>query len=354
VVRAKSLSWFARYRVRQSEGSTAGRSAVCLLVALFVLGLVVAGLILLIVGSHGRSASVAAAIAPTGSPALLDVGPFVTHRTGRLGVDNRAAASAVQLSSGDLIQFPKGVSWDAPPGVVESLPSWIAASVAVGGTRLYLTVDTRGSQTRFAAADNRTFRVTTAGPALVFAEDANGAEHTIALTPGGDLQLDPLPVAGNLAIVYASGQQIDLTGMEPIGHIPAVRRSYPSEFVFTMCDTSPCRLSYRVGSLLAPVAGTISCGQGDEFDLDAGAFRLQFRDAGTLRNNPLWLGPPASGRGSSRTVQAGAIITPSFAHYIVSAVSQTDQPLSVAVAEDGTLYVGHTNSTATCPPCRGD
>lgn len=82
--------------------------------------------------------------------------------------------------------------------------------------------------------------------------------------------------------------------------------------------------------------------------------RLQFRDAGTLQDNPTWVGPDAAACGADHAVQTDELITESFAHYIVSAIGPGGEPLSVVVAYDGTLYVGWLVVSAACPPCRGN
>lgn len=284
---------------------------------------------------------------------MVDVGLFV-RTSDPIQTQNRVAASAVHLAVGDTIQFPAGMQWDPPPGVSESPPYFLAPSVTAAGQKLYITVYTDGGSGRFAQIDDRTFRVAVAGDVLIDAQDAGRADHQVATSPAGHLLLDPAPVAGNVVAIYGSGEALDVYGMTVAGRLAPVRRTqYPTEWYFNMCDQGRCSLSYRVGPLVAPFSGIVVCQNGAGFDLDGNGFRLQFRDAGTLRNNPTWIGGTPAACGQSHTVRAGEAITQSFVHYIVTAMSDAGEPLSVAVAYDGTLYVGHLSARASCPPCRG-
>ena len=295
------------------------------------------------------ASSAAAARART----LTDVGAFV-HGASPVRAQNRATASVVHLAAGDTIEFPPGMTWDPPPGVSAGPPGYLMPSVSVGGQTLYITVFTGGSGAQFESIDGRDFRMAPGGDVIIYVQDSDRADHQAAVDATGHLLLDPAPVAGNLVAIYASGEALDVSGMTAAGRLAPVRRTrYPTEWYFTMCEAGRCTLSYRVGPLVAPFSGTIVCQNGAEFDLHGNGFRLQFRDAGTLRNNPTWAGGSPAACGQSRKVRAGAVITSSFLHYIVSAVSASGAPLSVAVASDGTLYVGRLTASANCPPCRG-
>lgn len=296
-----------------------------------------------------------AATVATAMRGLQDIGPFIVSGSGVVEAENRATASVVHLAEGDLVQFPPGVRWESLPGVDMSPPSFLAPSATVAGQKLYLTVFTDGGSARFERLDDRTFRVAVAGSVIIWAEDAGRADHPVAVDAAGHLLLDPAPVAGDVVAVYASGEALAVRSMAVVGRLAPVRRTqYPTEWFFNMCEAERCDLSYRVGPLKAPFAGTVVCQHGPEFDLDGGTFRLRFRDAGTLRDNRIWPGPPAADCGRGRTVQAEEVITESFLHYIVTAVSAGGEPLSVVVAQDGTLYVGTLAATASCPPCRGN
>jgi DNA-binding CsgD family transcriptional regulator len=283
---------------------------------------------------------------PSPAPALAgpqDVGLFVVHTTGPLLVNNRAAASAVTLAVGDLIQFPGAMRWDPPPGVSVNPKTFLMPSAVVSGTKLYLTVYTSTGGVRFAPVDDHSFRAISAGIVLITAQerrsDSAMVDHPLIVTAAGRLLLDPRPVPGTIVADYSSGQRLDVERMTQIGRLPLTHAGYPSEWFFTTCGDGRCSVSYRIRQLVAPVAGTLLCQDGPNFDLDTGTFRLQFRDTGTLRNNPTWPGAPGN-CGPSRTVQAGDVLLEAFTHVLVSAISETGEPLSVAVAYDGTLYVG--------------
>jgi len=292
---------------------------------------------------------------PPSAQALQDAGLFIVHAAGPVPADNRAAASAVTLLPGDLIQFPPGMRWEPLPGVSATADWALQASMTMSGQKLYLTVLVDGGGVRFASLDDRTFRVTAGGTVLITAQhraaDGGLVDHPVAVDAAGHLSVSPEPVPPGTVTMYGSGQALDVRGLTLIGRLPPALASYPSEWFFTWCD-SACTVSYRVRQLLAPVSGTVLCRQGPEFDLDTGAYVLQFRDAGTLTNNPTWSGEPGT-CGDDRPVHAGDVLNEAFAHYVISAVSESGEPLSVVVAYDGSLYVGTLSAPAACPPCRG-
>ena len=293
------------------------------------------------------------------STGLHDVGPFIRTRTGAVPAENRAAASVVHLETDDLVQFPPGMRWEPRPGYAPNPEYFLAPAVTVARQKLYVTVHAGGPTARFARVDDRTYRATTAGDVLICAGDSTSdtgwSDHRVAMDVAVHLLLDPMPVPGDLVAAYGSGEALDVRAMTVVGRLPPARSMPVGEWFFNVCERGRCSLSYYVGPLVAPAAGTLRCLGFPELDLDAGAFRLQFRDPGTtlrpVRGAP---GMVPADCEDGRLVQVGEIITTATAHYLVSAVSAAGEPLSVVVAYDGTLYVGQLTVSVKCPPCRGN
>jgi hypothetical protein len=285
-----------------------------------------------------------------------DAGAFILHPGGPVAADNRVAASAVRLVPGDSVQFPTGMRWEPLPGVSATVEWALQASVTVGREKLYITVLVDGGGVRFTPVDDRTFRVTTGGTVLVTAQhrtaDGGLVDHPVAVDTAGHLALSTAPVAAQTVTIYGSGQALDVSRLASTGQLPPAQASFPSEWFLTMCDGGGCAVSYRVRQLHAPVAGMVTCQHGPAFDLDTGTYVLHFRDAGTLTNNPTWRGQPGS-CGVDRWVQVGDVLNEAFTHYVIRATTESGAPVSVVVAEDGSLYVGALDVAIACPPCRG-
>lgn len=299
-------------------------------------------------------------------PGLQDMGPFVVRGTAPILASNRTGMTVVPLSQGDTIHLPAAVQWDGSS--IVGPPAFLTLVATLGEQKVYLFVSTMGGGTaipaRFERMDDRTYRVVNGGSVVIDAHervndkagDYWGADHHVAVDADGHLVVDPTPLSGDTVIVYATGEQLDVHGMTVVGQLPTPRRSPPNEWFETYCKQVQCGLSYRVGPLMAPLTGRITCQQGADFDLDAGVVRLQFRDSRIIDKSPLSPASPAtSDCGPSRDVRVGEQISSAFKHYFVNAVSSTGEPLSVVVSEDGTLYIGHVVGTISClpSPCRG-
>lgn len=294
-------------------------------------------------------------------PGMQDVGQFIVSRSGPVRAENRAATTLLHLEVGDEIRFPPGMVWETRPNVGVSGPHWIAASVHVSGHKLYLTGDASGTiagLASFERIDDRVFSVSASGMALfwanedgVFGKNGTLADHPVAVDAAGHLWLDAAPVSPGSVVHYGTGVGLEARGMQVIGKLPSVRDAKSGAFFFTVCDPPTCGFTYRVAQLVAPFAGTIECQGLTEFDLVTPNFRLQFRDTDLVRRSwPPGLPSPTPVRcGASRVVRAGELISDGFTHYVVHAVSGSGEPLSVVVANDGTLYVG----PLTVPPLDG-
>lgn len=304
-------------------------------------------------GKLAASGTFPAPTAIVGSGSLADVGSFIRGNRPLL-VQNRAAASVVHLAQGQIIQLPPGMRLDPFPGVAAGPPEYLMPSISVGGQKLYITVFTDGSGARLAQIDDQTFRAATGGDVLITAQDSGRVDHQVAVNAAGDLLLDPAPVPGNVVAIYGSGQALDVQGMAKVGRLAPVRWVQPpTEWYFNTCEQGRCSLSYRVGPLRAPFSGRLICQPGEAFDLLGNGFRLQFRPSRIAGESPNQMVTSTAGCGPNRAIQVGDVISSAFVNYAVTAVSDSGAPLSVAVAYNGTLYVGRLNASASCPPCRG-
>ncbi|MGH2587669.1 MAG: response regulator transcription factor [Dehalococcoidia bacterium] len=189
---------------------------------------------------------------PPAAGGRYNIGPLIISPAGTVRAENRAAASAVSLAAGDLVQFPSGLRWEPPPGVGLNHEYGLVTSATVAGTKLYVWVWTGGDTVRFERLDDRTFRAVSAGAVFIWAEDTNRLDHPVAVDATGHLLLDPAPVAGSVVAIYGSGEGLDVSGMTMVGRLASVRRTqYPTEWYFNMCEAGRCGLSYRVGPLRA-------------------------------------------------------------------------------------------------------
>ena len=134
-----------------------------------------------------------------------------------------------------------------------------------------------------------------------------------------------------------------------------------SDFAGTACEPGEaCTAIYRPASrpLLAPVSGHLRCSAEDELEYDeyatgllpAGPMHLETEDF-TLHIR--WLHGSAASAGGTRFactegyVTQGVVIS-AHNHFRISASSPDGTELSVIVARDGTLYVGHVEVELGC------
>ncbi|HLZ68334.1 MAG TPA: hypothetical protein VKV26_00345 [Dehalococcoidia bacterium] len=298
----------------------------------------------------------AALVMPAG---LQDVGQFVVSASGPVQAENRAATMVLHLRRGDEIHFPPSMTWGTLPNVGLSAPHWIGAAVRLSGHLLYLTGETGfgPGDAAFDRADDRTFRVTMPGEVLFWAnedgvrnEGGTLADYPIAVDAAGHLWLGPLPVPPNSVVDYNTGVGLDLGGMKRVGWLPSAGNT--GAFFFTTCGPATCGYTDRLATTLtSPITGTLTCRSGTNFDLVGDGYRLLFRDTATLirPRDSTPTATPAAACGQSFAIQAGEPVDDTGAHYFVTAVASDGEPLSVVVAYDGTLYVGH----LTAPPLEG-
>lgn len=225
-------------------------------------------------------------------------------------------------------------------------------------------VPTAGGQFAFHADANTTYE----GPGrelVIWVVDSSLRRHTVAVDAEGMVWVSPEPIPIDAVIEEWTGERLDVSRMTPAGRLIPVTdpaKWQPFVFMFTSCsDRQACVVSHSPGypGLIAPVGGTLRCLGADEltydhpgqpigeFELDAGNFRLRFREAYTssANRNKGW-------QCATRDVAAGDMIG-THSHYIITAANRDGGPLSVVVAEDSSLYVGEVSAVFSCPCAQG-
>jgi hypothetical protein len=86
-------------------------------------------------------------------------------------------------------------------------------------------------------------------------------------------------------------------------------------------------------------------------ELDAGAFILRFEELDTAGGSPATRDSAISCQ--ERTVAVGELIGLHY-HYRITASTPEGLPLSVAVSEDSTVYVGEFTNALGCPCSQGN
>lgn len=300
-------------------------------------------------GGNLATSHVPAAATTAVGGTLRDAGLLIDVGNGPVQVSNRADAAVVRMPRGAVLYLNNfGGTCPSPC----SPQFHLARSVNVAGHALTLGfIADAGSGTLFSPRPDGSLEASTsaqdtdAGTLMVYASGADGQSHRVAVDGRGHLLVDTSPLPGDVAIDMPTGEELDLSGMSRLGLFPSLQRTPPTEFLFTMCSESPCQLSYRVRSLVAPFPGAVRCLPASRgLELDNGAVRLQFKAL------PGYGIPDCM---AQKNAAAGSIIAGYFVHYLVSATSMSGDPLSVVVTADGTLYVGQVATSESCPPCRG-
>jgi DNA-binding CsgD family transcriptional regulator len=158
----------------------------------------------------------------------------------------------------------------------------------------------------------------------------------------GNLLLSFAPISPHFAVLYDSGEALDLSRAERLGNVPIRPSSLPDK---NECDrdTGICRVSVisSAGPLLAPVSGVLACRADGVAELATAEFVLTFEDTGAARG--------ACSPVGRRNVPAGDYAGLPFG--VIAAYALDGSPLSAVAAEDGTLYVGVIHPKYGCP-CR--
>ena len=189
----------------------------------------------------------------------------------------------------------------------------------------------------------------------------------VAFDSQGRLYLGSTSIPDNTVIEQWTGDALDVSGALRLGRLKPDGRpsgtAYGRGFFLNSCSGDPCGVSYLPGDtqLLVPplISGTLRClatgetgstYEGDIMELDAGNFILRFEELDTD-------GGKAATRTSAvscqeRTVGPGELIGLHY-HYRISATTPDGLPLSLAVSEDSTLYVGEFTNALGCPCSQG-
>ncbi|MBE0610257.1 MAG: hypothetical protein IH609_12820 [Dehalococcoidia bacterium] len=183
---------------------------------------------------------------------------------------------------------------------------------------------------------------------LIEVEDEAGLTYPSVLTPGGRLLVAREPLPPSTVVDYFTGAEVDTSKAREFGRLP---RSVGG-WAFTICHDSgaaggACIVSWRKSGrgYTVPVPGTLSCPGGRELRFASADATLTFRLSGSVQGTIEFACEPEA-------LDAGRAILPD-GDWFISAIASSGEPLSVTVANDGTLYVGTVQGVTGCPCRRG-
>jgi hypothetical protein len=183
---------------------------------------------------------------------------------------------------------------------------------------------------------------------LIEVEDDAGLQYPSILTPEGRLLVSREPLPAGAVLDYFTGAELDVSAARAFGQLPGSVGGW----AFTICHDSgapggACIVSWRKSGrgYTVPVPGTLSCPGGRELRFASADATLTFRLAGSVQGTIEFACEPEA-------LDAGRAILPD-GHWLVSATSSSGEPLSVTVANDGTLYIGDIAGVTGCPCRRG-
>jgi hypothetical protein len=284
---------------------------------------------------------------------FLDLGPFVIAADADGGLvgtaSNRLALVAMELRRDSFITSSEHVNWNLVNA--RRSEAYLRGTVAERQLDLLVLVE----------RPNGRLRTLTAGvgpllavepesgyprpPILMIAATQGGAPVEVRLTPEGRLLLGAVIPANKVVDSYTGGE-LDVSGAQPFGRIPVTVAAQ----VKNTCDPGRpgvaaaavgCDLRWQRSNrgFTVPFDGTFSCSGARTLLYDGGGVRLQF----TLVDQPTnQLSCEAS------SVSAGTAIVPDGI-WEVHAQDAEGTRLAIAVALDGTVYVGVVKAGAGCP-----
>jgi len=276
----------------------------------------------------------------------------------------RAGFTAVTMAGPGLIKLDAGnVKWVSGGKNVVGAPLVVSASAFINATPdANGTSDAAGLM--IVAGADTTLLADSPDRIRFFSTD--GASHpTLIVRAGqsaivgkdGRLFIDPAPVADDAVINQDTGEQLDVSSATRLG-------SEQSNDGITLCgaaiandDGGRCAVEWLGGvALLAPVGGILTCLPTAHWQLTAGAFVLDF--AGSDQTLP----PSTTGQlvrclqptSGSHAVDVGYQIADHGTAFRITATTvDGTTPLSVAIGDDGAIYVGHIPVTVGCPCLAG-
>jgi DNA-binding CsgD family transcriptional regulator len=282
---------------------------------------------------------------------LVSLGQLVDHGTCTLSIVNRPDRSFVRTPLSARIDGYE--IWGMAP-----FKTFQERNVVIRGVNLTIEFTSAGAEY--------------SGPGAEFdfeATDRDSLPHRIALDSTGTVWVSLTPIAQSTVLEEWTGEVIDTSTLTRLGRLEPAGRpgNYASPtFYFSSCSRyldphAACEVSYRpYHATIAPVGGTLRCLSAaelapisngaiyGEMELDAGAFKLRFREVYTSG------GPPRTWPTcDTRQVQAGDVIGSHY-HYVITALRPDGTPLDAVVALDSTLYVGEITREFHCPCTSGN
>jgi hypothetical protein len=175
----------------------------------------------------------------------------------------------------------------------------------------------------------------------------------VTLTEDGHLWLNPEPIEPDKVYDEITGEVIDVDGATSVGTLRNEDGFRPARTICgrTIVAADPpvstpdrvCSVDY-FGTLIAPIAGTVSCDSDSVLRLDGANVSLRFAWANTgLGGEPQF---DCTSRPARPAEEIGNVL-----HYVITAESHDGRLLSLGITPDGDMYSGDFLPDVGCP-CR--
>lgn len=181
---------------------------------------------------------------------------------------------------------------------------------------------------------------------LIEVEDEAGRPLRSMLTRDGRLLVAREPLPASSVVDHFTGALLDVSHATEFGYLPRAVGGW----AFTICDESgapgeSCIVSWRKSGrgYIAPVPGVLTCPGGRTLRFSTEQVVLTFRLAASVQGTVDFECEPEE-------LDAGRALLPD-GDWLISAESPGGEPLSITVADDGTLRVGPVAGVTGCP-CR--
>jgi hypothetical protein len=277
---------------------------------------------------------------------MLDAGKLfgqVGQPTGIESSEARESLLVVTLTEPNAFVFDNGFAKWSLSGTAS--PKYNPVLVGTVGDQAYtLRLFTAGKGTAFLPGDANSLGIYSQGeapPAVILWVDGHHAE----VGSDGHLYIEADPIPKDKAVALDTGEDL---------FVERLPRRGPIDGAWTLCDgywNGECVVIARPprGPEYAPVSGTLVCRPTGILELATATFRLEFN-----RLDSSGADAPSCDGFSATPIQVarGEILSNAPYHYRIEAFALDGRPLDVAVAGDGTLYVGDIGRAFGCP-CRG-
>ena len=318
-------------------------------------------------GSHAAAASASASATAKASAEIaaenpngwFDAGPlFFVDGTTQPVLDSsvRVGFTALTMAGPGLIEFNAGnVKWTSGSKNPLGTPIVGVATGTVNGEQLGLSIQA-GENTTLIADSSATIRFFgtngLANPTLLV---STGKRANVG--KDGRLFIDQAPRDPEAVLNADTGEQLNVTKAQRLS-------PEGSNFAVTRCggaisndDGGRCYVAWFGGeALMAPADGVLTCLPNGSWQLTTAAVVLNF--AGSDQTVP----PSTTGQlvrcvqptSGSHTVEAGYQISDHGTAFRITATTVDGKtPLSVAIGDDGAMYVGFIPVTVGCPCLAG-